>query len=54
MGTNHEKTIMAVFKFYKYFLHFELLANNTIKNKTRKKIKNLLGINLVLSIHLNS
>ena len=37
----HEKTIMACsyLIFYKYFLHFELLASNTIKNE---------------SIHLNS
>ena len=33
--------------FYKHFLHFELLASNTIKNETSKKFKNLLGINLV-------
>ena len=41
LATRHEKTIMACsyLKFYKYFLHYELLANNTIKNE---------------SIHLNS
>ena len=41
LATNHEKTIMACsyLIFYKYFLHFELLASNTIKNE---------------SIHLNS
>ena len=30
---------MQLFNFYKYFLHFELLASNTIKNETRKKIQ---------------
>ena len=33
--------------FCKYFLHFELLVDNTIKNETRKKFTNLLGISLV-------
>ena len=33
--------------FYKFFLQFELLPSNTIKNETSKKIKNLLGISLV-------
>ena len=32
--------------FYRYFLQFALLTN-TIKNETKKKIKNVLGINLV-------
>ena len=41
LATKHEITIMACryLNFYKYFLHFELLASNTIKNE---------------SIHLNS
>ena len=41
LATNHEKTIMACsyLNFYKYFLHFEFLPRNTIKNE---------------SIHLNS
>ena len=44
----HEKTIKAAIKgFYKYFRHFELLASNTVKNKTRIEFKNLLRINLV-------
>ena len=30
---------------YKYFLRLEPLASNTIKNQTREKPKNLLGIN---------
>ena len=49
IGTGHEKIIMAFsyLNFYKYFLHFELLVSNTIKNETRKKFKNLLGTNLV-------
>ena len=38
---------MAVYKFYKYFLHFKLLASNTVKNETKETFKNLLGINLV-------
>ena len=33
--------------FFKYFLHFELLASNTMKNETRKNFKNLLRIRLV-------
>ena len=33
--------------FHNYFLCFELLASNTIKNETRKQFKNLLGINFV-------
>ena len=33
--------------FYKYFFHFELLTSNTIKNETKKKFKNLFGINLI-------
>ena len=35
--------------FCKWFLYFELLilASSTIKNETRKKLKNLLGINFV-------
>ena len=41
LATKHEKRIMACsyLIFYKYFLHFELLVSNTIKNE---------------SIHLNS
>ena len=41
LAAKHEITIMACryLNFYKYFLHFELLASNTIKNE---------------SIHLNS
>ena len=40
--------------FYKYFLHFEVLASNTIKKERKEKFKNLLGINFVkyLSIFL--
>ena len=30
----------------KFVLHFKLLASNTIKDKTKEKFKNLLGINL--------
>ena len=33
--------------FYKCFFQFELLANSTIKNEIGKKLKSLLGINLV-------
>ena len=49
LATNYEKNNygMQLFIFYKYFLHFELLVSNTIKNETRKKFKNLLGTNLV-------
>ena len=32
---------------YKCFFHFELLASNTIKNETEKKLKSLLGKNLL-------
>ena len=32
---------------YKCFFRFELLDGNTIKNETGKKVKSLLGINLV-------
>ena len=35
--------------FYKYLLHVELLASNTIKNEAKRKIKNLLRINLKYS-----
>ena len=33
--------------FYKYFLHFKVLASNTIKKETRKNFKILLEINSV-------
>ena len=33
--------------FFKIWLHFKLLASNTIKNETKEKFKNLLRINLV-------
>ena len=57
----HEKTIMACsyLIFYKYFLHFELLASNTIKNESihlnswhhnHKKQKNSLETQVVLLI----
>ena len=59
--TKHEKAIMACsyLKFYKYFLHFELLASNTIKNESihlnswhhsHKKQKNILETKVVLLI----
>ena len=61
LATKHEKTIMACsyLIFYKYFLHFELLASNTIKNKSihlnswhhnHKKQKNSLETQIVLLI----
>ena len=37
---------------YKFFLHFELLASNNIKNQTGKKLKNLLGINLINKVFI--
>ena len=48
IATKHEKTIMPCIylMFYRYFLQFALLTS-TIKNETKKKIKNVLGINLV-------
>ena len=61
LATKHEKTIMACsyLIFYKYFLHFELLASNTIKNESihlnswhhsHKKQKNSLETQVVLLI----
>ena len=40
LAAKHEKTIMACsyLNFFKYFLHFELLANNIIKMKVFIKI----------------
>ena len=34
---------------YKYFLNFKLLASNTIRNQTGRKLKSFIGINLVES-----
>ena len=61
LATKYEKTIMpySYLFFYKYFLHFELLASNTIKNKSihlnswhhnHKKQKNSLETQIVLLI----
>ena len=48
IATKHEKTNYCSFlNFHKYFLGFEFLASNTIKDERRKKFKNLFGINLV-------
>ena len=48
MDTTHEKNNYGGYlNFYIYFLHFEILASNTIKNETKEKFKNLLGIILV-------
>ena len=48
IATKHEKQLWQLhLSFHKYFLYFELLASNTIKNETRKKFKKLLKINLV-------
>ena len=38
-----KKQFWQLFK-YVYFFHFELLASNTIKNETGKKLKSLLEI----------
>ena len=61
LATKHEKIIMACsyLVFYKYFLHFEFLASNTIKNESihlnswhhsHKKQKNSLETQVVLLI----
>ena len=41
-----KRQLWQLFKFLQIFF-FELLASNTIKNETKEKFKNLLGINLV-------
>ena len=43
----HEKNNYGSYLVYKYFLHFKLLAYNTIKDETKEKFKNLLEMNLV-------
>ena len=59
----HEKTIMvcSYLNFYKYFLHFEIMASNTIKNESihlnswhysHKKQKDSLETQVVLLIFL--
>ena len=62
LATKHEKTMACSYlNFYKHFLHFKLLANNTTKNEiihlnswhhSNKKQKNSLRILVVLLIFL--
>ena len=63
LATKHEKTIMvcSYLNFYKYFLHFEIMASNTIKNESihlnswhdsHKKQKDSLETQVVLLIFL--
>ena len=47
IATRHEKNNYgSCLNFYKYFLYFELLASNTIKNEI-EKFKNLIRTNQV-------
>ena len=47
IATKHEKNYGSYLGFHTYFLHFEIMTSNTMKNKTRKKFKNLFRVNFV-------